>query len=99
MWSMAMDELLGELSGSGYYATGIQMIAMLINVKLAPIVSEVLQTALGLTQQWCNRTDLSINPSKTVVIPFTKKRALKGLKETTLLAKLYSCPQKSYTLD
>jgi hypothetical protein len=30
---------------------------------------------------------LSINPSKTVVIPFTKKRALKGLKDPTLFGK------------
>jgi hypothetical protein len=30
---------------------------------------------------------LSINSSKTVLIPFTKKRVLKGLKETTLFGK------------
>jgi hypothetical protein len=35
---------------------------------------------------------LSIKPSKTVVIPFTKKRALKGLKETTLFGKTIRLP-------
>jgi hypothetical protein len=30
---------------------------------------------------------LSINPSKRVVIPFTKKRFLKGVKELTLFGK------------
>jgi hypothetical protein len=30
---------------------------------------------------------LSINPSKTVKVPFTKKRVLKGLKELILLGK------------
>jgi hypothetical protein len=51
-------------------------------------VSEVLQTALGLVQQWCDRTGLSINASKTVVIPFTKKRVLKSFKEPTLFGKI-----------
>jgi hypothetical protein len=37
---------------------------------------------------------LYINPSKTVVITSTKKRALKGLKE-----KPCSCPQKLNTLE
>jgi hypothetical protein len=36
-------------------------------------VSEALHTALGLVQQWCDKTGLTINPSKTVTIPFTKK--------------------------
>jgi hypothetical protein len=45
-------------------------------------VSEVLQTA-----QWCEGTKLSINPNKTVVIPFTRKRNIKGLREPTLFGK------------
>jgi hypothetical protein len=46
-------------------------------------VSEVLQTSLGTVQQWCDRTNLAIYPNKTVIIPFTRKRNLKGLKEPT----------------
>jgi hypothetical protein len=46
-------------------------------------VLDELQIVLGLIQQLCNRTDVPINPSKMVVISFTKKRALEGLNEST----------------
>jgi hypothetical protein len=54
-------------------------IAILINRKFPQTVSEVLQTALCTVQQWCEKTKLSINPNKTVVITFTRKRNVKGL--------------------
>jgi hypothetical protein len=44
-------------------------------------VSEVLQTALCTVQKWCEKTSLSINPNKTVIIPFTRNKELKGFKE------------------
>jgi hypothetical protein len=37
--------------------------------------------------KWCEKTNLSINPNKTVIIPFTRKRELKGLKEPSLFNK------------
>jgi len=37
-----------------------------------------------MVQQWCSRTQLSINPQKTVIVLFTRKRDLRGLKEPTL---------------
>jgi hypothetical protein len=88
VWSLVVDGLLRELNEGGYHAVEYaDDIAILINGKLPETVSEVLQTALGLIQQWCDRTGLSINPSKTVLISFTKKKFLKGLKELTLFGK------------
>jgi hypothetical protein len=70
-----VDDLLWGLNNNGYYTVGYaDDIAILINGKFTQTVSEVLQTALGTVQQWCERTKMSINPSKTVVIPFTRKR-------------------------
>jgi hypothetical protein len=99
-----MDKLLGEFNEGGYYATRYaDDIAILINGKFPHTVSEVPQTALGLVQQWCDRTGLSINLSKTVVIPFTKKRVLKGQNEPTLFGKtIQLSPEVKYlglTLD
>jgi hypothetical protein len=37
--------------------------------------------ALGTVQQWCDRTKLSSNPKKMAVMPFTRKRNIKGLTE------------------
>jgi hypothetical protein len=65
-----------------YYAVGhADDIVILIKSKFPSTVLELLQTALGLIQQWYDRTDLTINPSKMVVILFffIKKIALKGL--------------------
>jgi len=36
-------------------------------------------------QQWCDRTHLSFNPQKMVIVPFTRRRDLRGLNEPTLL--------------
>jgi hypothetical protein len=88
LWNLVVDEFLGELNEGEYHAIGYaDDLAILINGKFPQTVSEVLHTALGLVQHWCDRTGLSINPNKTVAIPFTKKRDLRGLKEPTLYGK------------
>jgi hypothetical protein len=85
LWSLLMDDLLWGLSYRGYYTLGYaDDIAILINGKFPQTVSEVLQTALHTVQQWCERSKLSINPNKTVVILFTRRRNIKGLKEPIL---------------
>jgi hypothetical protein len=85
LWSLIVDDLLWGLNNSGYYTVGYaDDIAILINGKFLQAVSEVLQTALHTVQQWCERTKLSINPNKAVVIPFTRRRNVKGLKEPIL---------------
>jgi hypothetical protein len=83
-----VDDLLWGLNNNGYYTVGYaDDTAILINGKFPQTVSEVLQTALGTVQQWCKRTKLSINPKNTVVIPFTRKRNIKGLKRPNLFGK------------
>jgi hypothetical protein len=85
MWSLVVDDLLWELNHRGYYTVGYaDDIAILINGKFPQTVSEVLQTALHTVEQWCERTKLTINPNKTVVIPFTRRSSLKDLKEPVL---------------
>jgi hypothetical protein len=88
LWSLVVDDLLSGLNSNGYYTVGYAGdIATLINRKFLHIVSEVLQTALCRVQQLCIRMKLSINPNMTVVIPFTRKRKIKGLKEPILSSK------------
>jgi hypothetical protein len=85
LWSLVVDDLLWELNYRCYYTVGYaDDTAILINRKFPQTVSEVLQTALHTVQQWCERTKLSINPNKTVVISFTRRRNIKGLKEPIL---------------
>jgi hypothetical protein len=88
LWSLVVDDLIWGLNNDGYYTVGYaDDIAILINGKFPHTASEVLQTALYSFQQWCERTNLSINPNKTVIISFTRKRNIKGLKEQILFSK------------
>jgi hypothetical protein len=83
-----MDDLLWGLNSNGYYTLGCaDDIEILINGKFSHTASEILQTALCTVQKWCEKTSLSISPHKTVIIPFTRKRELKGLKEPSLFNK------------
>jgi hypothetical protein len=100
LWSLVVDDLICWLNNDGYYRVGYaDDIGVLINGQFPHTVSEVLQTVLYSVQQWCERTNLSINPNKTVIIPFTKKRNIKGPKEPILFSKQSSYPIKSGTLE
>jgi len=59
-------------------------IAILISGKFSITVSELLKETLGMVQQWCDRTQLSFNLQKMVVVPFTRKTDLRGRKEPTI---------------
>jgi hypothetical protein len=88
LWSLVVNDLLWELNDNGHCTVGYDDdIAILINGKFLRTVSEVLQTALCTVQQWCERKKLSINPNKMVIIPYTRKRNIKGLKESILFSK------------
>jgi hypothetical protein len=89
LWSLVVDDLIWGLNNNGYYTVGYtDDIAIPINGKFPHMVSEVLQTALYGVQQWCERTNLSINPNKMVIMPFARKRNIKGLKEPILFSKI-----------
>jgi hypothetical protein len=65
----------------GYCTLGyVDDTAILISEKLPDTVSEFLKGALGMVQQWCDRTQLSINPHRMVMMPFARRRGLRGLK-------------------
>jgi hypothetical protein len=89
LWSLVVDDLLWGLNKNSYYTIGYaDDMAILINGKFLQTVSEVLQRALCTVRLWCERTKLSINPNKTVVIPFPRKRIIKGLKEPIVFGKM-----------
>jgi hypothetical protein len=79
-----VDELVG-LNENGYYTLGYaDDIAIPVSGKFPYTLSELLQEAFSIVQQWCDGTQLSINPQKMVIVPFIRKRDLRGLKESTL---------------
>jgi hypothetical protein len=65
LWSLIVYKLITGLKGSGCYTIGYaEDIAILISRRFPSTISELLQKALGTVQQWCDRTQLSINPQK-----------------------------------
>jgi hypothetical protein len=73
LWSLVVDKLIG-LNGNGYHTLGYaDDIAILIHGKFPNTVSELLREALNMVQQWCDRTQPSINPQKMVIVPFIQK--------------------------
>jgi hypothetical protein len=90
-----MDKLLWELNDNDYYTEGYaDDISILINGKFPQIVSEVLQTSLCIVLQWCDRIKLSISPNKMVIIPFTRKRDIRGLMKPTLFNNTIQLPNE-----
>ena len=75
LWTFIVDELVTILNNQGFktvcYADDI---VILINGADVKILHEYMQEALRITWEWCENNSLSINPSKTSIIKFTRKR-------------------------
>ena len=77
LWSLVVDGLLTMLSNRGLDVQGYaDDLTVIISGKYDNIISELMQDALKLIWQWCRQEGLSINPNKTVIVPFTKRRKL-----------------------
>jgi Reverse transcriptase (RNA-dependent DNA polymerase). len=86
LWSLVVDELTGLNENDCYTLEYGDDIAILISRKLNTM-SELLHEALSTVQQCCDRTQLSINPQKTVIVTFTRKRDLRSLEQPTLFGR------------
>jgi len=63
LWGLVVDELIRGLNESCYYTLEYEYtVAIPMNGRFPNNVSEILQEALGMVLQWCERTWLSINP-------------------------------------
>jgi hypothetical protein len=71
--------IITTMSHGYYYTRKLQSCLMENSLTL----SEGLQAALSIVQQWCGKTLLSINPNKMVIMPLSRKRNIKGHKEPT----------------
>ena len=82
LWSLVVDDLLCRLNDSGgIFALGYaDDILVYVTGKFDSTVSEVMQRALKLSEDWCKQNKLSINPSKTNVLPITHRYKMANLK-------------------
>lgn len=77
LWSILVDELLVKLNGNGFTTVGYaDDITVIVEGTHDNTIGEQMQNALKLTWEWCENEGLSINPNKTTIIPFTKRRTV-----------------------
>jgi len=89
LWCLVVDELLMRLSGGGVYAQGYaDDICLLAVGKFPNTVSGLIQWALGTVEAWCVELRLSVNPDKTGLVAFTRKRKLPGFFEPRLFGRV-----------
>jgi hypothetical protein len=80
-----VEELIRGLKQNDYYTMGnANDIVTIIHGKFLNTTSELLQDTLSMVKQWCDRTQLSVNPQKMMILPSTQKRDLRRLNEPTL---------------
>jgi len=63
--------------------------------KFPNTVSGLIQLALHTVEVQCSKLGLSVNPDKTGLVAFTRKRKLMGLFEPCLFSKALNAPCRS----
>ena len=69
----------------------MQMICLLAVGNFPNTVSGLIQWALHTAEVWCGRLGLSVNPDKTGLVAFTRKRKLTVFFEPRLFSKNLQC--------
>lgn len=81
LWIIVVDSLLRRLNESGFFTTGYaDDITILLNGNFEGPLCELMQTALKIVDNWCIEHSLSVNPQKTELLLFTRKRKLGNMK-------------------
>jgi len=76
----------------GFYSKGYADDICLLAVGIFPnTVSGVTQWALCTAEAWCDELGLSVNPDKTGLVAFTRRRELPGLFELHLFGMTLQC--------
>lgn len=76
LWSIVIDELLNDLNRRGFHIIGYADDVVITIEGICPnTISELMGRALDSTQKWCSLHGLSVNPTKTVLMPFYKGKA------------------------
>lgn len=85
LWNLVVNSLLQTLSDEGFEVIGFaDDVAVLVRGRFLSTVFDRIQRALRIVERWCRDSGLSVNPSKTSIVLFTKKRKLE-LGKTLLL--------------
>ena len=89
LWCLVVNELLARLNEGNIYTQGYaDDICLLVVGKFPNTLSGLIQWALRTVEEWCEGLGLSVNPDKTGLVAFTRKRKLPGFFEPHLFGKI-----------
>jgi len=92
LWCLVVNELLVRLNEGSVYAQGYaDDICLLAVGKFPSIISGLIQWALHTVELWHGGLGLSVNPNKTRLVAFTRKRKLMGFFEPHPFGKTLQC--------
>jgi hypothetical protein len=92
LWCLVVDKLITGLNEGGIYGQGYANdICHLAVGKFPNTVSGLLQWALRSVEVWCDGHGLSVNPDKTGLVAFTRRRKLSGFFEPRLFGTTLRC--------
>lgn len=75
LWCMVVDSLLNRLNRAGFYAQGYSDdVSILICGDFEGTVGDLLRTAVKIVEEWCIEHRLRVNPVKTEIVLFSKRR-------------------------
>jgi len=85
LWSLLLDELLDRLTRRGILCQGYaDDIGIIARGKYEETLCDIIQLGLNMTSEWCKEVGLSLNPRKTVIVPFTNRYKLERMKAINL---------------
>jgi len=74
LWCLVVDELLTKLKKAGFLVFGYaDDVAIVTRGNFLNTLKERMDTALRIIQNWCIAVGLTVNPSKTAAMIFTRK--------------------------
>ena len=85
LWCLVVNELLARLNKGDVYSQGYaDDICLLAVGKFPNTISGLIQWALNTMEVWCDELGLLVNPDKTGLIIFMRRRKLLGFFEPRL---------------
>jgi hypothetical protein len=92
LWCLVVDELIARLNRGGVYTQGYANdICFLVVGKFPNMVSELIQWALHNVEMWCDELGLLVNPNKTGLVAFMRRRQLPRFFEPCLFGMTLRC--------
>jgi ribonuclease HI len=85
LWCFYVDELLVRLETAHLYAQAYSDdIVVFVRGQFIDTVRDRIQQALNIVQRWCAEVHLGVNPKKTELVVFTRRRKLDGYRPPRL---------------